>query len=832
MKFLLPFFFLASINFYSQTIIKGKIVDSVTNETLAFANIITSKTRGVISDAEGIFHLKTKKEQQEFVVSYIGYQKKTIQIITDKSFYIVKLEPTVESLGTVVISGKYVNPAIALMRRIIKEKSKNDYRKKLKKYSFIKYYKFLVSTHPDSIDDKIDSIYYNNKFAKIDSTQYKFKKEFEEKDLFIMESVMKVNASSGVEKNKVIASRTAGFKNPMYELLAMQVSNQNVYDDHYKFLIQSYLGPLTSLSLKQYKYEIDDSIQIQNRDVYVISYLNTKKPLISGKLYIDKQSLAIAKMTLNTFKQFELRTTHQFTYYPKYEAWFPKEASLMMKKAKKKEKVELAGGAISIIGTKQNDTIQHSNNYDVMNHLFAASKTKFTEISIGNLHKDKIKYNLQIAPDAHKKSIEFWNKYRDLSRSKRELNTYNYIDSIAKEENFEAQLDRIRKLAKGKIPLGFIDFSLLKLVDKNEYEGLRVSLGGKTNEKISNVFSLEAYIAYGFKDKEVKYHGRFNYKLNHQTQTYAFVAYTNDLKPTASFTNRKQGFLSDALSNLSYDHFFMRKSMMIGASHLFSKSLSSEIIFQKENLELKHQIIPFGQLDFLDKDVSSVALDFTYEPFSKFFLSPKGRTSLKEGYPKFYMNFEKSIPLFKNEDYKYYRFDIQSIYKKTYLNKHYTDLLLKLGYASEEASMIHLYSPQSNGYGYNDEKWYQKIHLASTNSSFETMQNLEFIDNLVTTIQLKHTFSKIKITDKYNFDIRLIGRAAWGMSKNKNRYIGIQSLEKGYFETGIELNRLYKLFKQGFGVGFYYRLGSYQYEKPIDNLSIKLTVTPSDILKM
>ncbi|HIP49300.1 MAG TPA: carboxypeptidase-like regulatory domain-containing protein [Lutibacter sp.] len=820
-------FFTFSLSLVAQTTIHGRIIDSETKETLAFANILTSKTRGVISDAEGNFHIEIKNNQTQFEVSYIGYKKQTIQFSPNKSYYLIELEPAVESLETVVISGKYVNPAIALMQRIIKAKSKNDYRKKLRKYSFIKYYKFLVSTHPDSIDGKIDSVYYNGKFAKIDSSQYKFKEAFKEKDLFVMESVMKVNATLGVEKNKVIASKTAGFKNPMYEMLALQVSNQNVYDDQYKFLIQSYLGPLTSLSLKQYKYEITDSIQIQNRAIYVISYLNTKKPLISGKIFVDKQSLAVAKMTLNTFKQFELQTTHLFNYYPKYDAWLPFEATMLMKKAKKKDKIELAGGGISFQKKIENDSIRHTNTYNEMDHLFAASKTKFTQVNIGNLHQDKIQYNLQIAPNAHKRSSEFWSQYRDSTRVKRESNTYNYIDSIAEKEDFEGKINKFRKLATGRIPLGFVDFALLKLLDKNEYEGLRISLGGKTNEKVSNKYSLEGYLAYGFKDDELKYQGRFNYKLNHQTQTYTYLAYTKDIKPSASFTTRNEGFLKDALSNLSYDQFYMSKSWIVGASHLFSKSIRTDFKIQKQFVELKHPLPPkFGSFDFPNKDITSLILDLEYEPFSKFFLSPQGRVTLKEGYPKFYLNVEKSIPAFKNGSYKFYRLDFQTKYKKTYLNKHYTNLIAKIGYASANASIIHLYSPQSSGYDYESEKWYQKIHLVSSNSSFKTMQNLEFVDNLVSTVQVKHTFSKIKISENYNFDIRVIGRATWGISYRQNRYAGIRSLEKGYFETGLELNRIFKLFKQGFGVGFYYRLGNYQYENAVDNLFVKLTVTP------
>jgi len=821
---------LFSLSSFGQQIIKGKIIDKETQEPLAFANVILSKTTGTVTDAKGNFYLEIGTDVKQLEIRYIGYEHKILPLSPQVSYYDVQLNPTAESLETVVISGKYVNPAIVLMKKILKKKSGNDYRNKLKKYSFVKYYKFLVTANPDSINGNLDTIYHNGKFAKIDSTLYEFKKELTDKDLFIMESVMKVNAKSGIEKHKVIATRTAGFKNPMYEILALQVSNQNVYDDNYKFLIKEYLGPLTKLSLKQYKYELNDSVTIQNRKVYVLDYKNTQKPLISGKLYIDANSLAIAKMTLNTFEQFELQTTHNFTYYPKYDAWFPLHAKMTIKKATKKEGVTL-DGMFTVGSKKRHDSIKHSNKDRIMDYMYATSKTLFSEVNIGNLHRDKIIYNLQVSPDAHTKPTDFWNNYRDLSRVKRELNTYTYIDSIVEKEGIEGKLDKFRKLAKGYYPLGYFDFNFTDLLDKNEYEGFRVALGGKTNEKVSDNFFIDAYIAYGFKDKALKYHGQFNYKLSHLSQTYLHAAYTKDLQKSAAFTSRNNSILNGNMTQLSDDKFFMNTAYEFGVSHLFSKALKTDLILKKQAVSIKHERPHIGRIEFKDTDITSLSLDLEFQPFSTFFLSPTGRKNLKQGYPKFYLNIEKSLPSWQVSSQDFYRIDFQTKYKKTYLNKQYTQMFFKAGYASKGANLTHLFSPKTNGYNYDaNQEWYQKIHL-KTAFSFETMHDLEFTDNFVSTLHLKHTFSKLKITNKYNFDISLISRAAWGTSFLSSRYAGIKTLEKGYFESGVEFNRLLKLFGQGFGVGFYYKMGAYASTKPLDNLAVKLTFTPFKFFK-
>ena len=824
-SFLLLFLFL-SITFFPQTTIKGTIKDSETGDTLAFANVIISKTEGTVTDAEGNFRIEINHKVTQFEISYIGYENKTIVVKPSKSYYAISLKPEAESLETVVISGKYVNPAIALMQKVIKQKSDNDYRKKLNKYSFIKYYKFLVTANRDSINAALDSIFHNGNFARIDSAMYNSKKYLKDKDMFVMESVMKVNGVFGVEKNKVIASRTAGFKNPMYEMLALQVSNQNVYDDNYKFLIKEYLGPLTKKSLKQYKYEIDDSIKIQGRLVYVLSYKKTKKPLISGKLYIDKQSLAIAKITLNTFEQFELQTVHDFNYYPKQDSWFPSDAQLHIKKARRRDAIYL-DGLIEISNRKEHDSITHSNKDNMVDLLYATSKTQYTEVNLGGLHQDKIVYNLQVAPDARNKSGEFWEKYKDTLTLKRDLNTYKFTDSIAEKGGMESKLTKLRKLSKGKYAIGTVDFNITNLIDKNQYEGLRLSLRGVTNEKLSNKFSIGGYVAYGFKDKEFKYQALLNYKLAHISQTYLHASYTKDLQASGSFTKTKDDFLQGALGYVSYDKFYESTAYELGISHLLFNTLKATTNIKKQEVSVKHPVVSLGGIEFPNTAVTSMNLGIEYQPFSTFFLGAHERQILKSGYPKFYFNLEKTIPIWGNQQ-DFYRMNFQTDYKKTYLNKHYTEVVVRLGFASKGTNLTHLFSPFSKGYDDRDTDWYKRIHL-KIDTGFETMKNLEFADNLVATIGLQHTFSKIKLTDKYNFDIRLIGRAAWGTSYTANRYVGIKTLEKGYFESGIELNRLVKFYGFGVGVGSYYRMGAHAYENPYENLTFRITVTPPSI---
>ena len=69
---------------------------------------------------------------------------------------------------------------------------------------------------------------------------------------------------------------------------------------------------------------------------------------------------------------------------------------------------------------------------------------------------------------------------------------------------------------------------------------------------------------------------------------------------------------------------------------------------------------------------------------------------------------------------------------------------------------------------------------------------------------------------------------AFGSLRNPERHIGvpIKTLEKGYFESGLAVDNLYrqkfKLFYLGVGVGAFYRWGANRLPEEADNFTYRL----------
>ncbi len=829
MKRIFTFILLAFIfDVSGQQIVRGRIFDAKSGEPLAFANITYDKNKGVVSDFDGKFELVIPDSYHYFKLDYIGYQPKTVKIQIHNKEYKIYLKPSVEQLDAVVIDGKYVNPAIALMKKAINLKNKNNYQKKLRKYAFTKYMKFVIGGETDKIDKPFDTIYKNGKLVRLDSTLYKFKKELSDKYIWLMENIAKVNGENGDEKTVVIATRTAGLKQPFYELVALQISGQNVYDDRYKLLFSSYTGPFSNASFKTYRYEIDDTISLQNRPVIVVNYKNTKKPLISGKIYLDKELLAIAKFTLNTYKEFQFNAVYNFKYFPAYDVWFPEEVTMLIKKAEKKNGINIGGQIIvedrrhdSIVITPKGDTLRYTRKNTVLDYMYARYKQRIFDIRIGENYPEKLKYNLEIVPMATKRNREFWEKMRGKTYRPEELRTYQFVDSAAQKENIEISLHKIKRILNGYYPVTRqLDLDLINLLDYNRYEGFRLQPGVRTNEYFSGKWQISVYAAYGFKDKSFKYSGSLRYKVWHKTQTYLQISYTNDLKKSAAFQSYAGHNVFEKELFFSYDKFFRHQTASFTLSHLITQHVKLDLGLSKTYLTTAYSI-PFhrGRLEFQEKDQTFYEIGLELTPFSKYFLAPEGRQVLKDGYPKLFVHFEQSIPQWQTNPVNYYRIDVQAYLKKTYVNQNYTELYARLGWAPQDAGIDHLFAPVSNDYPGGNPL--ERFNIPSR-FAFETMKDLEFIDNFLVTGHLQHTFTGIKIKKDKNMDIRLIGRAAFGLSYDTNKYDGIKSLDKIYYESGIEFRRLYSFM----GLGFYYRLGAYAQPDFLDNLSLRLTIDP------
>jgi len=132
---------------YGQQTLHGKIIDSLTNQPIAFAYITLSDNRtGTSTDIEGKFSLVLPENYSGLIYfSHVSYQKKILPLSSLKRTSTISLLAIATELQEVaVIATREENPAFRIIRQAIAHKKDHD-PDRLKSYEYISYNKFLAT---------------------------------------------------------------------------------------------------------------------------------------------------------------------------------------------------------------------------------------------------------------------------------------------------------------------------------------------------------------------------------------------------------------------------------------------------------------------------------------------------------------------------------------------------------------------------------------------------------------------------------------------------------------------------------------------------------------
>ena len=818
---LLSLFFTLTIQ--AQFQINGIVTDS-NNKPLPFATITTSDNINTITDVDGKFIFKPSANAISFSVSYIGFQTKIVPITT-KRYYLISLAQKTDDLKEVVISNE--NPALTIIRKVIENKNKNNPQKKLSSFEYKSYNKLIVTANPDSIDGRIDSTAaykdFNKKRINIDSSDYKFKEIITKQHLFQTEKVSQYQFGYNKLKETILGTKIAGFKQPIYEVIAFNLQSISIYDNKYELFETKYENPISNSAPANYNYKILDTVNIKGRETYMIYFKNKQKRKSSGLegvLYIDKENFAIAKAVMRIKGVLDISGIHEFDYVPSEKIWFQSNTTFKIVKGKNDDDIKILGGTIQFDGDVEDNFERRKKSASDFTYLLSESNNFDIHYNTNTPIKNAALY-MEITEDASKKPEEFWNQYRKESLDLKSQKTYQLIDSISIKRRIESRLGFGRKIINGYIPIGPVDLDLKKIVSYNNYEGFRLGLGGITNDRFSKNFRIEGYSAYGTKDGEVKYSLGTGVLLDKSSNTWVNAYYTDDVREIAStvFAVDKRVFKIYDPRPINISTFYKYVGWK---ANVQSKIIpKTEAVFELARNHIEPQfdyLFNYNGKLYSDYVMTTAMISIVWAPFSDFMQTPTGRTESDKRFPRFTFQYTQSLPNVLENDFTFGKIDFKTEYEKKYLNGQKTSLLLQGGYAMGDVPLTHLYNTMPNNL--TKETVVQRITFAGRNS-FETMYFNEFFSSQYIFFQIKHGFDRIRILKKVRPSLVLVTRMAWGNMKNPEQHVGptYKTLDRGFFESGIELNKIYK----GFGLGGFYRYGPNQLLKLEDNIAVKIS---------
>ncbi|WP_196889782.1 DUF5686 family protein [Aureivirga sp. CE67] len=808
---------------YSQDY-EGVVLLEDSENVIPFVSVKVGKKVVTVSDLDGEFWIPDSLNVKVFTFYRKGYFEKEVEFTKDgfQKIYLKKDTSKTQEYNTPIVEN--------IIQNAVKNKERNNYKEQLRSFEYESYSKTIISAHTDSLDFVIDTIFKRRGkkkiFKKLDSTNYKLKKDLENNDIYLIEKLSDFKFKKGEKEREFIeASKMAGLKTPIYEVLAYQLQNYSPYDKHYIIAGTKYTNPIADKAYKHYDYQLLDSTVLNNRKQYIVEFKPKdfkRKTRIIGYLYIDATSFAITKIQAEITGLIDLKIVQNYKLLKDYDLWFPNGKVTFIKKGANHGGIEVFGQSIKILKKDKMPRSYSTAEEKPENTLYIYSRSNVTNLKvnkpISNFHNIAEVVYEKNTPKENAKLLE---EYRTEKLSERDENTYKVIDSVFNKRHVETKIYYGRNILKGIFPTKYLDLNLGKIINLNNYEGFRIGLGGKTTDALSEKFRLNSYFAYGTKDGKFKYHYGIEFPLEKSTNTWIGIGHTDDLSEAAAldFNIENKSFSPINPRNLNISKFYNYKTLSAHLTHDFHPNLEAKLELSAGEYKSLFNYTFISPTRLLHEyNLSLATLAVNYNPSNEYMQSPIGKLRIKNGYPKMTFQLTQSFENVADSDFGFTRFNFRIIQDIRHTFKGQTSVLLQGGIVFGEVPISHLYNATPN-YTHKNP-WYRRITFAGKNA-FETMLYNEFLSDKYMMVQLFHKFEPIEIIGKFQPQISLITRAAIGdiefplMQKG----VSFKSMRKGYYESGIEFNNLLK----GFGISAFYRYGPYSNPEWSDNLAVKAT---------
>jgi hypothetical protein len=292
--------------------------------------------------------------------------------------------------------------------------------------------------------------------------------------------VLKGNKNSGFSDNQVVID----FIDDLY-------SDYNIYDNYLKFFDKSFVSPLSRTGINTYNYVLSDSTFIDNKWCYNIIYYPRRKNELTfkGDFWVADTTYAIKEINLQASKSANINWVKEIYIEQEFEvlndSLFLVKRDYMMSDFAFSKKEKSRG----VYGKRT--TLYNNYEFDV------EKEKKFYDEEVFYFDKD-----------AYDRDDSFWDANRLEKLNKDEVGVYKMLDTLKTVKKFK----RLYNLGS-ILTSGYIEFNSLPLdygpifstFGFNDVEGLRIRTGGRTYFGRNDLWRLEGFLAYGFRDDKFKY---------------------------------------------------------------------------------------------------------------------------------------------------------------------------------------------------------------------------------------------------------------------------------------------------------------------------------------
>lgn len=795
---LIAIIFLYANSLFAQTRIDGTIEDESGNPIVDAIVYFSDYSHDTQTDEKGKFSLYSDETKNKISITALGFVPKDISIDTNTlSPLKIVLKAENELKEIVIYSGKTSkkdNPALDILRKIWKHRRKNGLHK-FDQYAYKKYEKIQFDFH--SIDSAFikKPLFRNMEFVfnYVDTSKITGKTFL---PIFINEQASKVYGDNlkKLSTEQLLGNKSSGFENDeaFTEFVKNLYVDYDVYDNYINLFNKDFTSPLSRTGIDVYNYVLHDTLMENGRKTFHIIYYPRRKAGLTfkGEFFVDEQTWAVTKINMASNEGANVNWIKDFYVEQEFRV-ISDELILLVKdfimtdfSLQKKEQAK---------GMYGKRTTYYSD------FVFDDEKPTQFYLSQVNDYEENI----------HNQSDDFWNLFRTEKLDKNEQNLYEMFHLLNNNKKFKTLTTIATTLSNGYVRLNNIDYgNLYSFLGHNDIEGIRTRIGMRTYFNRNDMWRLEGYLAYGFKDEKIKYALRGKQMLNKDLRLIAHMGYKNDIEQLSARLIHSSDLLGRKVATSSI---LVRgdNSKLTRVKH-FSTGIELEPLknFKIETAYHYRELAPAsiqhfskafeknGEIkEIVKQNEWNLSADIT--PNRKYVGHGVEQTNIGKRFPRLMIDYTMGIGGLTNADFNYHK--LQMYYRYPFIVGGFGTMtaVVEAGktFGTVPLSLLNVLPGNQSFF--------------SSENRFNQLDYYEFVTDQYFTFHLTHNFNgKIFSRIPYLRDWQLreyIGfRGALGSISNANKSINRSMInyqapsEKMYYEYFVGIGNIFKIMRVDF----------------------------------
>ena len=492
----------------SVTSITGLVRDSLSREGIAYASIsLMGTSEGTIANDKGGFNINTRASFTRLRISAMGYKTKEVEIKPGQgSVILVDLASSGVELDEVVVRkgkekySKKDNPAVEMIRKLRAHRDDND-PKRFPHYGYTQYERMMLGLgNLDDIISKPEEQAWISEYA--DTSMLTGKRVL---PISIKETVARDYYDATGHKRIILGSKHAGIderidQNNVKKILDDFMGEIDIFQNDVTLLTNRFVSPLSRIAVDFYKFYLNDTVDVDGERCAVLSFVPFTPQTFGflGRLYVSLEdtTMFIKRVSMGVPYDINLNYVERMSVVQDFDR-APNGSRL-----KVRDNIEVSFKLMPGVpeAFARRETTYRDHNFE--RPETGAFNFKGSQ-SIGS--------GAEFMPD------EFWQEYRPEDVRSTTTSIKGLMQRLRGSKLFYWAEQFVVVMVNGYIPtakVSKVDIGPLNtLISGNSLEGLRLRLGAMTNVNLSRRWFARAYMAYGFRDKRLKYMGSLEYSF-------------------------------------------------------------------------------------------------------------------------------------------------------------------------------------------------------------------------------------------------------------------------------------------------------------------------------